>query len=39
MREVQAEINLLVSPVKERLYIDEPPGSPQWEMPHPEEAL
>ncbi|MBN2446521.1 MAG: DISARM system helicase DrmA [Phycisphaerae bacterium] len=38
MREVQGEINLLVSPVKERLFIDEPPGSPQWQMPQAEEA-
>lgn len=39
MREVQPEINLLVSPVKERLFVGEPPGSPQWEMPQGEESL
>jgi len=33
MREVQPEINLLVSPVKENLVYIEPPGSPAWEMP------
>jgi hypothetical protein len=38
MREVQPEINLLVSPVKERLFVSEPPGSPQWQMPQTEES-
>jgi Helicase conserved C-terminal domain len=33
MREVQPEINLLVSPIKENLIYLEPPGSPAWEMP------
>ncbi len=37
MREVQPEINLLVSPVKERLFVAEPPGSPEWAMPQCEE--
>lgn len=30
MREVQPEINLLVSPIKERLYYVAPPGAPVW---------
>lgn len=30
MREVQPEINLLVSPIKERLYYVAPPGAPRW---------
>ncbi|MFP5347214.1 MAG: helicase-related protein, partial [Actinomycetes bacterium] len=33
MREVQPEINLLVSPVKDRLFAAEPPGAPKWDMP------
>jgi hypothetical protein len=33
MREVQPEINLLVSPIKENLIYSEPPGSPAWGMP------
>jgi Helicase conserved C-terminal domain len=33
MREVQPEINLLVSPIKENLVCNEPPGTPQWELP------
>jgi hypothetical protein len=33
MREVQPEINLLVSPIKENLIYVEPPGSPAWDMP------
>ena len=37
MREVQPEINLLVSPAPERLFMGEPPGSPQWKLP-PEES-
>ncbi|MFI7298140.1 DISARM system helicase DrmA [Streptomyces sp. CG1] len=32
MREVQPEINLLVSPIKERLVYIEPMTAPQWEM-------
>jgi hypothetical protein len=38
MREVQHEINLLVSPVKENLYLAEPPGSPRWKLPDAEEG-
>ncbi|QBI56147.1 DISARM system helicase DrmA [Streptomonospora litoralis] len=37
MREVQPEINLLVSPIAERLVYREPPGTPQWELPEAEE--
>jgi hypothetical protein len=37
MREVQPEINLLVSPIAERLVYIAPPGTPQWEF-GPEEA-
>ena len=33
MREVQPEINLLVSPIKENLVYIAPPGAPQWVMP------
>jgi hypothetical protein len=33
MREVQPEINLLVSPIAENLFFMEPPGTPQWEFP------
>jgi hypothetical protein len=33
MREVQPEINLLVSPVRENLVYLEPPGTPKWVMP------
>jgi hypothetical protein len=33
MREVQPEINLLVSPAPEKLFMAEPPGSPRWEWP------
>ena len=32
MREVQPEINLLVSPVKEKLFTLEPDGAPIWEL-------
>ena len=32
MREVQPEINLLVSPIKDNLFYREPPGTPQWEF-------
>ena len=31
MREVQPEINILVSPAKEKLFMIEPPDSPRWE--------
>ena len=37
MREVQPEINLLVSPIKDNLIYIAPPGAPQWAFP-PEEA-
>ncbi|KDN16203.1 DISARM system helicase DrmA [Amycolatopsis rifamycinica] len=33
MREVQPEINLLVSPVKENLVYIAPPGAPRWQPP------
>jgi hypothetical protein len=33
MREVQPEINLLVSPLPERLFAVEPDNAPQWELP------
>lgn len=33
MREVQPEINLLVSPIKNNLIYLAPPGAPQWELP------
>jgi hypothetical protein len=33
MREVQPEINLLVSPIKENLVYIAPPGAPTWELP------
>ncbi|MFK0133240.1 DISARM system helicase DrmA [Streptomyces rubiginosohelvolus] len=33
MREVQPEINLLVSPIKENLVYIAPPGAPQWVFP------
>ena len=31
--EVQLEINLLVSPIKENLVYIAPPGAPSWQMP------
>lgn len=34
MREVQPEINLLVSPIEENLYVVEPPGTPGWTFAH-----
>ncbi len=37
MREVQPEINLLVTPTKERLFTPEPVGTPAWELPAVEE--
>jgi hypothetical protein len=33
MREVQPEINLLVSPLPERLFVMEPDDAPRWELP------
>jgi hypothetical protein len=33
MREVQPEINLLVSPIEENLVYVAPPGSPSWSLP------
>ena len=33
MREVQPEINLLVSPLPERLFAVEPDDAPRWELP------
>ena len=38
MREVQPEINLLVSPIKENLVYVAPPGAPRWELPHDEDG-
>ena len=38
MREVQPEINLLVSPMEDRLFVTEPPGAPGWAMPLPTET-
>lgn len=37
MREVQPEINLLVSPVPERLFARMPDGAPAWTLPSGEE--
>ena len=36
MREVQPEINLLVSPIEENLVYVAPPGSPVWKLPEEE---
>jgi hypothetical protein len=33
MREVQPEINLLVSPIKDNLIYIAPPGTPRWQFP------
>jgi hypothetical protein len=33
MREVQPEINLLVSPIKDNLVYIAPPDAPKWVMP------
>jgi hypothetical protein len=33
MREVQPEINLLVSPLPERMFVLEPENAPQWNLP------
>ncbi|WP_306359204.1 DISARM system helicase DrmA [Nocardia sp. CC227C] len=38
MREVQPEINLLVSPIKENLVYIAPPGAPKWDMPEAHEG-
>jgi hypothetical protein len=38
MREVQPEINLLVSPIREKLFLDEVPGTPRWRLKAPKEA-
>jgi hypothetical protein len=38
MREVQPEINLLVSPIKENLIYVPPPGSPTWDMPQTQDG-
>lgn len=38
MREVQPEINLLVSPKQENLFIPDPPGTPRWSLPTDEET-
>ena len=37
MREVQPEINLLVSPIKENLVFVAPPGAPRWDFSSAEE--
>lgn len=37
MREVQPEINLLVSPLTERLHSVDPPDAPQWRLPAEED--
>jgi len=39
MREVQPEINLLVSPIPENLVYVEAPGAPSWAMPESEDTL
>ncbi|MDQ1247252.1 MAG: hypothetical protein QG597_1622, partial [Actinomycetota bacterium] len=33
MREVQPEINILVSPIPERLFAHVPDGAPRWTLP------
>jgi hypothetical protein len=33
MREVQPEINILVSPIPERLFAHVPEGAPRWALP------
>jgi hypothetical protein len=33
MREVQPEINVLVSPLSERLFARAPEGAPKWALP------
>lgn len=37
MREVQPEINILVSPIPERLFARVPEGAPQWTLPRGDE--
>jgi len=38
MREVQPEINLLVSPLPERLFTLDPPDAPTWQLPTGKDA-
>lgn len=38
MREVQPEINLLVSPLPERLFSRDPDGAPKWSLPVGDES-
>ena len=33
MREVQPEINMLVSPLADRLFVRAPDGAPEWTLP------
>lgn len=37
MREVQPEINLLVSPLPDRMFSLDPPGAPTWKLPSEED--
>ena len=38
MREVQPDINILVSPIPERLFARKPEGVPDWVLPVVEES-
>jgi hypothetical protein len=38
MREVQPEINVLVSPIPERLFVQPPAGAPTWSLPAGEDG-
>lgn len=38
MREVQPEINVLVSPLPDRLFAIDPPGAPAWQLPSEEDG-
>ena len=38
MREVQPEVNVLVSPIPENLYTPPPPTAPRWVMPESEDG-
>ena len=38
MREVQPEINILVSPLNDRLYVIPPAGAPTWSLPTAKES-
>ena len=38
MREVQPEINLLVSPIRDGWSTSAPPGTPQWEFAREERS-